>query len=679
MARQRKPNLRSGSKVQEKARPHRHGTIVKASRESGKPHQWLVEFVQPDGSTVRQVKPSSGLLQPDISPIQPRTALNIRERSAPEETKAEELPRARGEPQEDTLSSRSSSSASASSSTTCSSDDSSSVQDVTPSFYDWMQHRQRENAARDDASILVDNDDSSYENEAPVVNEEAPIHANVILYRRDVNVEEDRTEDISADDLEDIESAEEFQRKTDVYLREKAQLLQDGWFIEMETAKPALAVGSRVRTRSAGQRQGVIVGKTDCGKRWLVEFNGRGGDVEERSPQSLVQIYDSETYVWKIVADSVPNNVDDDRKVDEDYADVGLVGFDFAAFSSERVSKNCESYQYPYLKLLQRLWGGDWMHHLVQLNQRIDAINDENKKTKKKNVSTIRQVTQREFWVFIGLMIAAGAHQFGGSHLWEKLDHRTDWTITEPINYGIGGKEVMAEYRFQQIRSYFPYAFQDKTAEAKGDPWHMIRGLVDGYNQVRSEWVAASIYKVLDECMSAWRPRTTAKGGLPHISYILRKPEPLGTEFKSVACSKTGIMLFLEIQEGKNAMATKEFTVDMGATGACSLRLIGGSAYSGQKWKTRKQAKDDGKAELFKGDSWFSGVPLVERLAAQGHQYIGAVKTNSRLYPKDELEEKMKDWPSGSYIVMECTTPDKGDKSSLPLGISTMPERCCAS
>jgi hypothetical protein len=40
---------------------------------------------------------------------------------------------------------------------------------------------------------------------------------------------------------------------------------------------------------------------------------------------------------------------------------------------------------------------------------------------------------------------------------------------------------------------------------------------------------------VLDESMSAWRPRTTKHGGLPHISFVMQKPEPLGTEFKTAA------------------------------------------------------------------------------------------------------------------------------------------------
>jgi len=34
--------------------------------------------------------------------------------------------------------------------------------------------------------------------------------------------------------------------------------------------------------------------------------------------------------------------------------------------------------------------------------------------------------------------------------------------------------------------------------------------------------------KVVDASMCAYRPRTTATGGLPNISFIVRKPEPLG-------------------------------------------------------------------------------------------------------------------------------------------------------
>ena len=51
--------------------------------------------------------------------------------------------------------------------------------------------------------------------------------------------------------------------------------------------------------------------------------------------------------------------------------------------------------------------------------------------------------------------------------------------------------------------------------------------------------------------MSVIRFRMTAKGNLPHLSYMFRKPETLDTEFKTVACSITGALLFIEVQRGK--------------------------------------------------------------------------------------------------------------------------------
>jgi hypothetical protein len=41
-------------------------------------------------------------------------------------------------------------------------------------------------------------------------------------------------------------------------------------------------------------------------------------------------------------------------------------------------------------------------------------------------------------------------------------------------------------------------------------------------------------WKVADESMSAWRPRATAIDGLLNISFIVRKPDPLGTEVKKL-------------------------------------------------------------------------------------------------------------------------------------------------
>ena len=44
------------------------------------------------------------------------------------------------------------------------------------------------------------------------------------------------------------------------------------------------------------------------------------------------------------------------------------------------------------------------------------------------------------------------------------------------------------------------------------------------------------------------------------------------------------------------------------------------------------------------------------------HEVIGAVKTAHSWFPKDKLEKEMKDFPSGAYLVMECTAPETGVK-----------------
>ncbi len=82
-----------------------------------------------------------------------------------------------------------------------------------------------------------------------------------------------------------------------------------------------------------------------------------------------------------------------------------------------------------------------------------------------------------------------------------------------------------------------PYAFlgQDDT-----NPWNAVASIVNGFNNTRIQKVAASFCKVLDESMSAWSPTTTKLGGLLFLLFILCKPTPLGTDFKTVACTKMG-------------------------------------------------------------------------------------------------------------------------------------------
>ena len=52
--------------------------------------------------------------------------------------------------------------------------------------------------------------------------------------------------------------------------------------------------------------------------------------------------------------------------------------------------------------------------------------------------------------------------------------------------------------------------------------------------------ISASYMRVVNEYMIMICFGTIVKDNLPHFSYILRNPEPLGIEFKIVAFSVTG-------------------------------------------------------------------------------------------------------------------------------------------
>ena len=95
--------------------------------------------------------------------------------------------------------------------------------------------------------------------------------------------------------------------------------------------------------------------------------------------------------------------------------------------------------------------------------------------------------------------------------------------------------------------------------------------------------------------MSAYRPRKDKFGGLPHISFIMRKPKPLGTEFKCIVDAETGVMKHLEIQEGKDAMRAKPSTKELGACTSTTLRMA-------------MKSTDEGNIVI--GDSWFGSVKV---------------------------------------------------------------------
>ena len=54
---------------------------------------------------------------------------------------------------------------------------------------------------------------------------------------------------------------------------------------------------------------------------------------------------------------------------------------------------------------------------------------------------------------------------------------------------------------------------------------------------------------------------------------IIRKPRPIGNEFKTLCDARSKIVLFAEQYKGKEFMASKEYVDELGATTACCLCL----------------------------------------------------------------------------------------------------------
>ena len=120
--------------------------------------------------------------------------------------------------------------------------------------------------------------------------------------------------------------------------------------------------------------------------------------------------------------------------------------------------------------------------------------------------------------------------------------------------------------------------------------------------------------------MSAICFQTTAKGNLPHLSYIFRKPEPLITEFKTVACSVTGELIFIEAQIGKEGMKHSKYQQELGSTAACTKRVMEATKGMGQK------SIEGGTKYCFLFDSWFDPKKAAEAAMEIGAELIGMLK-----------------------------------------------------
>ena len=86
----------------------------------------------------------------------------------------------------------------------------------------------------------------------------------------------------------------------------------------------------------------------------------------------------------------------------------------------------------------------------------------------------------------------------------------------------------------------------------------------------------------------------------------MRKPEPLGTEFKVCADTLTSIIVHLEIQKGKHSMQQEKYISTKKATAACVLRMAAASTRNHNTDKDQNAIAIP--TETYLGDSWFNSM-----------------------------------------------------------------------
>ena len=355
-------------------------------------------------------------------------------------------------------------------------------------------------------------------------------------------------------------------------------------------------------------------------------------------------------YTWKHVSmhsiddeqkeDRERNSADKDRHEEDDYERpfyntrqmdpdddfVGLKNFDFKTQGTDSV------------ELFRLFWPGNEHEHITKIN---DAIWEENERRRKsrQGFRKIKDINVEEYYIFLGIMILGSVIYSDGTMLW---NYDAGSIIPRPM---IG--RYMSKTRFKELRKVFSYLMADKDREQEGS-WWRVSSFIEEFNESRIKAIATSSWKCFDESIFAFRPRTTKTGGLPHLVYIIRKPEPFGIEVKVVCDPPTGCMVGMELQEGKELMKQKAYNHSLGATTGCAVRLME---------LTCNTCHVDGKQECYTGDSWFASAKTTVELVARGINFVGQVKQCCKNFPRKYLEQTMESFEPGHWVVMQTVVP----------------------
>lgn len=250
--------------------------------------------------------------------------------------------------------------------------------------------------------------------------------------------------------------------------------------------------------------------------------------------------------------------------------------------------------------------------------------------------------------ICVVLMIAATLEVEGGiENLWKRGEghgfrDNPDFGQYIPQNY------------FEAFVAGFPQLWSPREHwYVDNVPWDAFLPLLKAFNGKRQDLVS-STYLVLDESMSAWRPKTSKFGGLPNITYEQRKPKPLGTMLKNGVEATTGIMVYQDVVQQKEVQQAKKYNGDESSLplGEPILQHVG---------EVLRQCEGANLADggWVGGDAWFGSIPAVVELKKKKNVYSTFIlKQHIQYCPKQIISSILRarypKYPAGHHVVMKA-------------------------
>jgi hypothetical protein len=213
---------------------------------------------------------------------------------------------------------------------------------------------------------------------------------------------------------------------------------------------------------------------------------------------------------------------------------------------------------------------------------------------------------------------------------------------------------VLSSDRFQRVLRYLARGPTGTETVKQTDPWAEVRWLVDGFNSVRKQQFKCGWIVTPDESMIQWTGASGPPNGMPHMSYVPRKPTPLGLEDKCVADGTSGVIMYLALQEGKTRMMRLRFADENSATVATTLRMVAAMGLGEVSLPDGEKLR-----RVIVGDSWFASRATAAALKEKfGVDFTGCVKTAHVGYPIEAMGWVLQSLTRGESCVFKLENED---------------------